>query len=103
MGTVFISYRRQDSAYALLLYNRLVEEFGPDQVFRDVEGISPGEDFVERLEQTLRTSEAFIALVGKGWLRRRSSLSQPNDFVRRELLVAFKHQIPVFPLLVGGA
>jgi hypothetical protein len=103
MGTIFISYRREDSAYALLLYHRLMEEFGSEQVFRDVEGIPPGEDFVGRLDETLRSSEAFVALIGKGWLRRRPSLSKPDDFVRRELLLALRRRFPVFPLLVGGA
>jgi hypothetical protein len=53
MGGVFISYRREESVYALLLYHRLTREFGAEQVFRDIERISPGEDFVTRLDQEI--------------------------------------------------
>lgn len=48
MQGIFINYRRDDtSAYSRLLYDRLVQEFGQDQVFMDVETIrEPGTDFV---------------------------------------------------------
>lgn len=103
MGGVFISYRREESAYALLVYHRLTKEFGPRQVFRDIEGISPGQDFVIRIDQEIRQSQAMVVLIGKGWLRLRSSLNKPGDFVRRELLLALKERLAIFPLLVGGA
>jgi hypothetical protein len=103
MGGVFISYRREESVYALLLYHRLTREFGAEQVFRDIERISPGEDFVTRLDQEIRKSQAMAVLIGKGWLRLRSSLSKPEDFMRREVLLALKERLAVFPVLVGGA
>ena len=47
---IFISYRRQDaSAEAHLVYERLAREFGPDEIFIDVDSIEPGRDFVEEL------------------------------------------------------
>jgi hypothetical protein len=40
-GTIFISYRREDSiAYAGRLYDRLEARFGKNRVFMDVEGVS---------------------------------------------------------------
>jgi hypothetical protein len=49
-GRIFISYRRQETAWpAGRLYDVLVEHFPAEQVFKDVDNIEPGEDFVERI------------------------------------------------------
>lgn len=103
MSRVFISYRRADIPYALLVYNQLSTAFGSAQVFRDIEGIAAGEDFVARLNEVLRASRAVVALIGKGWLKQRSRLSKRDDFVRLELLSALNQGVPVYPILVGGA
>lgn len=102
MGGVFISYRREDSAYALLVYHRLIKEFGPEQVFRDIDRIAPGENFATRIVEQIPYSQAVVAVIGKGWIQRRPSLSKPGDFVRRELLLALQKHVSVFPVLVGG-
>lgn len=48
---VFISYRRQDSSGATgRIYDRLVTHFGSSAVFRDLEGIRPGQDFAQVIE-----------------------------------------------------
>ena len=45
---VFISYRRQDAAFpAGWLYEQLANTFGEPYVFKDVDSIRPGEDFVD--------------------------------------------------------
>ena len=42
-GRVFISYRRQETAWpARQLYELLVTEFGADRIFKDVDNIEPG-------------------------------------------------------------
>jgi hypothetical protein len=49
-GRIFISYRRQETAWpAQQLYEVLVEHFPAEQVFKDIDNIEPGEDFVERI------------------------------------------------------
>src|SRR5271169_841199 len=102
MGGVFISYRREDSAYALLVYHRLIEEFGPEQVFRDIERIASGDNFAARIDEQIPNSQAMVAVIGKGWIQLRPSLSKPSDFVRRELLLALDKRLVVLPVLVGG-
>ncbi len=43
-GRIFISYRRQETAWpAGRLYDVLVEHFPAEQVFKDVDNIDPGE------------------------------------------------------------
>lgn len=43
---VFISYRREDSANARLIYERLSLRFGSANVFMDMDTLAPGDDFV---------------------------------------------------------
>ena len=57
---IFISYRRDDSLGSTgRLYDRLVEHFGADSVFIDVDGIAPGEDFIDAIEQAVGKCEIF--------------------------------------------
>lgn len=103
MNGIFISYRRADIPYALLVYNQLSATFGGDRVFRDIEDIAPGEDFVARIHAALDECRAVVALIGKGWARQRARLARRGDFVRLELLLALERGVPIFPITVGGA
>ena len=52
MSGIFISYRREDAdAWAGRVYERLSKDFGPEQIFIDVDNLAPGLDFVEELER----------------------------------------------------
>jgi hypothetical protein len=109
MSGIFISYRREDSApYAGRIYDRLSAYFGADHVFMDVDDIPPGANFVAQIETKVATCDAMVAVIGKNWLTARnasgrSRLSDPNDFVGLELLLALKRGVLVIPVLVGGA
>ena len=47
-GRIFMTYRREDTAYpAAWLFDRLASHFGRDQVFKDIDSIELGDDFVE--------------------------------------------------------
>jgi tetratricopeptide (TPR) repeat protein len=102
MNRIFISYRRADIPYALLVYNHLGSTFGTDRVFRDIEDIGPGEDFVARIHAALDASRAVVAIIGKGWVQQRARLARRSDFVRLELLLALEKGLAVFPITVGG-
>ena len=108
MGGVFINYRAADStAYAALLHEYLSRELGPALVFLDSESIDAGADYVHELTSRVRRSEVLLAVVGPGWLARRAdgtrALDDPADWIRRELVEAFTHRVPVIPVLVDGA
>jgi hypothetical protein len=106
---IFVSYRRgEDSGHAGRLYDRLAERFGGEQVFMDVEALDPGVDFVEQIEATVGTVDAFIAIIGPEWLECTDAagnrrLDDPHDFVRLELASALARGIRVIPVLVRGA
>jgi TIR domain len=108
MPGIFISYRREDSsAYAGRLYDHLVEHFGKDRVFMDVDSLEPGVDFVEVLQNTVGCCDVLIAVIGKQWLTTADAegrrLDHPEDFVRVEISTALSRNVRVIPALVAGA
>jgi tetratricopeptide (TPR) repeat protein len=103
MDRVFLSYRREDSDYALLLYEYLKQNFGRERVFLDTAFIEPGQDFVAILERELASCVAFIALIGRGWLESISRLQEPDDFVRLEISSVLERGIRLVPVLAGRA
>src|SRR5215470_7940466 len=106
---LFINYRREDTApYAGRLYDRLIQHFGEDQVFMDVDQIEPGEDFVEVIDRRVGTCDVAIVAIGPRWLdatdesgKRR--LDDEEDFVRMEIVAALQRNVLVIPVLVDGA
>jgi len=109
LATVFLSYRREDSrADAGRLYDRLSAHFGADSVFMDIDDIAAGENFVEKLKNTLNQSDVLLLVIGPRWQsvtddEGRLRLNAPNDFVRLEVQSALERGIGLIPALVGGA
>jgi hypothetical protein len=108
MSGVFISYRRDDQAgFAGRLADVLVSTFGADNVFRDIEDIHPGEDFVVAIEKQLAAVDVMLVMIGPAWLTVSRNgirrLDEPDDFVRREIEAGLKSGKAVLPVLVGGA
>ena len=108
-GRIFISYRREETAFpAGWLYDRLAERFTDGQVFKDVDSIQLGDDFVEVISTAVGSCDVLLALIGHQWLtitdedgQRR--LDDPNDFVRVEIEAALARNVRVIPILVEGA
>ena len=72
MPGIFISYRRDDSAgHTGRIYDRLATQFGPAQVFMDVDAIQPGEDFTRVLAERTKSCSALVAIIGRQWLSAR--------------------------------
>ena len=106
---VVISYRREDSAAIVgRIYDRLVEKFGRDAVFKDVDSIPLGVDFRRHLDSIVAECSVLLVVVGEKWFERASNsglsrLEDPRDFVRIEVESALRRNIPVIPLLVQNA
>ncbi|MEL7448264.1 MAG: toll/interleukin-1 receptor domain-containing protein [Pseudomonadota bacterium] len=107
--TVFISYRRADSADVTgRLYDRLATEFGRERVHKDVDSIPLGFDFVEQINKFIGECDVVLAVIGRDWLtmtddNNRRRLDDETDPVRLEIVAALKRRIPVVPILVGGS
>jgi formylglycine-generating enzyme required for sulfatase activity len=109
MSKILISYRREDSADVTgRIDDRLVQQFGREAVFVDVDSIPFGVDFRKHLDEQVAKCDVFLAVIGPDWMGPRDSqgktrLEDPRDFVRIEIESALTRQIPVIPILVRGA
>lgn len=110
MPGIFVSYRRIDTmAWAGHLFADLRKSFGASQVFMDINGGIPrGADFEQVLTTALDGCDALLALIGPQWIgctradgTRR--LDAPDDWVRNEISTALRRNIPVMPVVLGGA
>lgn len=105
--SVFLSYRRDDSVYALWIYPWLIQWFGQDNVFWDRKNIDPGATFTTVIENQIRSSRAFVALVSHNWLGSRDDqgnrrIDSPEDWIHRETSLALQQKMLLIPVLVGG-
>ncbi|MFV1988177.1 MAG: TIR domain-containing protein [Gemmatimonadota bacterium] len=109
MAKIVLSYRREDAAAATgRLYDRLREEFGPDQVFMDIDTIEPGIDFVTAIQSAIASADVVIAVIGRRWTSVTTSagsprIQDPDDFVRLEVGTALQRDIRVIPVLIDDA
>jgi hypothetical protein len=110
MSGTFISYRRDDAAgYAGRLHESLERRFGTSQVFRDVDTLQPGQDFVNAINTRLSACRVMIVIIGREWLDTRNAagarrLDDPLDFVRLEVAAGLRRpDVLVVPVLVEGA
>ncbi len=110
MPKIFISYRRADTRKdAGRIHDRLVDEFGDPDVFKDVDDIPIGSDFRKVLEDQVAECNVLLALIGNQWLNitdadGKRRLDNPGDFVRIEVESALRRDdCVVVPVLIDGA
>src|SRR5262249_36429754 len=109
MAAIFISYRRADSQDVTgRIYDRLVAKFAQERVFKDVDSIPLGVSFPMHIRQVLGKANVVLVVIGPDWLTEtdkqgRRRLDDPNDFVRLEVELALRADMPVIPVLVSHA
>jgi formylglycine-generating enzyme required for sulfatase activity len=109
LASIFISYRRADSAgLAGRLYDRLERHFRRNELFIDIDSIQAGSDFTQALERTLSVSRIVLVLIGPQWLDIRNDkgerrLDDPEDFVRMEIEASLARDVSVVPVLLEDA
>jgi hypothetical protein len=109
MAQIFISYRRQDSAYlAATLSDKLQQHFGPNSVFLDVDNIPLGVDFREYIGNAVGQCDVLLVIIGDEWMGPTDSqgkrrIDDPSDYMRVEIESALKRNIPVIPVLIEEA
>ena len=105
---VFISYRRSDTDVAAgRLADDLIQIFGSETIFRDVDTLEPGEDYTVALEHALDRCAVLIAVMGTHWASSTDDaghrrLDDPGDWVRAEIRRALERGIRVIPVLVSA-
>jgi len=107
--TIFICYRREDSAsWAEFLNDRLSLSVKGINVFRDADTLKGGMVYPEEIEKAVANCDALLAVIGKKWLNAVDSqgkrrLDNEGDWVRVEIGAALRQKKVVIPCLVGGA
>jgi hypothetical protein len=105
--SIFISYRRQDSAYITgRIYDVLTAQFGKTTVFKDVDSMPLGFDFRDHIQEQVGRCSVLIAVIGKSWNAPSDQgdrrLDDQRDHLRIEIETALERRIPVIPVLVDG-
>jgi TIR domain len=107
MPKIAISYRRTDSDATGRIFDRLVQRYGTESVFRDIDNIPFGIDFRKVVNDALQGTDVLIAIVGPNWRgaggQGHARINDDNDLVRIEVETALQRDIPVIPVLVGSA
>jgi hypothetical protein len=71
----------------------------------DIDAIQFGIDFRQRISNAVSQCNVVLAVIGEKWVEasqiRGRRLDDPNDFVRVELEIALRQEIPLIPVLVG--
>ncbi len=105
---VFINYRHADGGWARLLYDRLADRFGAENVFLDAVSLKPGIKWLDELRVRSSACTAFIALIGPNWapMMIERSKRPEEDHARAEIERALRRDSAVrnvIPALVGDA
>jgi len=105
---IFISYRRRDTALASgRLHADLVDHFGKQRVFFDIEGILPSAEWRGEIGRAIAACKVGIVVIGPEFLTRDPSglrhLHDEDDVVRHELSLLLEARKRILPVLVEGA
>ena len=109
--TVFISYRRADSAaQAQQLCDSLAALLRKETVYFDKD-MRPGTDFPNEISAAIARAKAVLIIIGPGWLddmKARESHPNKTDWVLEEVQAALARlqrgdKLLIVPMLLGGA
>src|SRR5262245_49187141 len=108
MSKIIVSYRRSDTADITgRIFERLVDRYGEQSVFMDIDAIPYGTDFRRHIQNALRDADILLAVIGPTWLGKtpdgRSRIQDEADPVRVEVEAALKQGLTVIPVLVDSA
>lgn len=101
---IFICYGRAETGDVTgRIYDRLIDWWGRDCVFKDVDDLSLGADFRSQLASWVAKASIVLVVIGRGWSDARRAQSFEEDFVRMEIEVALEHGVLLVPVLVQNA
>jgi len=100
---VFVAYRQSDSpGHAGRIGADLRAYFGPGQVFKDVDSLPFGVDYIDFIREKLQRAFVMVVVIGPKWANDRR-LQDQDDLHREEIRTALERGIRVIPVFVNGA
>lgn len=107
MTHVFLNYRSADEPFGVAMLDReLSARFGSEAVFFASKSLQLGAAWKTEMFDAVERSEALLVIMGRHWLadvdgtgRRR--IDDPDDYVRREILLALELGKDVIPVRLG--
>jgi len=87
VAKVFISYRRSDSSPIVgCIDDRLEATLGRKNVFRDLDSIHGGANFVSKINEAINQTDVALIVIGPRWIdatddKGNRRLDNPRDFV----------------------
>ena len=114
---VFISYRRDDNAMTVAVLKKALSD-RPDiaNVFRDIDNIAYGDDFVSVIDDALKAANVVLVIIGPRWVDALKARLGGTDWVRHEVAEALRlraagladpalaaTRLHVVPVLIAGA
>jgi hypothetical protein len=108
MPKISISYRRDDTGPVTgRLSDRLIDRYGAQSIFVDIDSIPAGVDFRHHIHTVLQETDVLLAMVGARWSGAQADgktrIREDDDPVRVEVATALRNEIFVVPVLVDGA
>ena len=107
MARIVISYRRDDTeAMTGRIYDCLVDHYGEDTVYRDLESIPVGKDYRVDVNEAVRSADLLLVIIGQRWTGLRHNtvrIKEAGDAVRSEIKAAMDYGVPMIPVLVDDA
>ncbi len=107
--TIFISYRRSDSASeAGRLYLSISKSYSKDSVFMDTSSIEPGTEWPQKITNSLESATVIILIIGPEWIRAADEfgcrkIDNEDDWIRREIEYGIANNKKILPVLVNQA
>src|ERR1700730_2327768 len=99
MPKVAISYRRSDSTIASRIFRRLVDRYGKESVFIDVNDVPAGAAFPQYVDTILSKTQVLLVLIVSNWLRKGAGGLQAHQ---HGLNLAHQYVVlPAFLMLVA--
>jgi hypothetical protein len=106
---IFISYRREGGGiFAGILYDGLCRYYSADKIFKDVNSLTAGSDFVKTISAAMQSSDILVVVIDKYWMRSKidpneNKLFQKKDYVHFEIREAMNNNLKLVPVLIDGA
>lgn len=107
MTHVFLNYRSADEPFGVaMLDHELSARFGPEAVFFASKSIQLGAAWEQEMLDAVERSTALLVIMGRHWLSTvdgtgRRRIDDPQDYVRREILLALGLGKDVIPVRLG--